>query len=217
MGKRFEKSLEEKQKFFDRHAQAWDEENRLEQDKLAELVGELGLAPGDVVVEPGCGTGLVSSLILKIIGESGRLLAADVSRLMLEQAEKKHLFPNVSFQHADAGRLPFPDAAADAVVCFRVFPHLDDKSGALREFNRVLKSGGRLAIAHASGRDSLNEYHAGVGGEVATDMLPDRTELIRLLALHGFELHSLTDRDDRYLALAVKQRPLAGGGENTKP
>ncbi|MFH1070070.1 MAG: methyltransferase domain-containing protein [Candidatus Glassbacteria bacterium] len=205
MGRRPENSSGGKRKFFDRHAEGWEEGNCGDQAGYEELVRALGLAAGDTVVEPGCGTGLVSSLILNIIGPSGRLFATDISSHMLTQAEKKNLPANVSFHLADAACLPFPDECADSVVCFRVFPHIDNQVGALDEFRRVLKKDGRLVIAHSAGRARLNDYHARVGGEVADDMLPDRAELAGLLAAHGFDLQSLEDRSDRYLALAVKQ------------
>ena len=195
----------DKQKFFDRHASGWDSGEACRKEEIRALVKSLGLKPGDTVVEPGCGTGVISRFILEQIGESGRLYGLDISQEMLDQARAKGFAANASFHHADAAGMPLPDGCADAVVCFRVFPHLDDRQGALGEFSRVLKSSGRLVIAHISGREKLNCYHAELGGEVAEDMIPDEAEIRTLLESYGFELVSLDDRDERYLLLARKK------------
>lgn len=194
----------EKRKFFDRHAAAWDSEHGGEKEHLRALVAEMGLKTGDTVVEPGCGTGQFSAVILDCLGSRVKLCGVDNSRQMVEQAEAKGLGPGTSFYHADVADMPFPGGFADAVVCFRAFPHYDDKPGALSEFSRVLKTGGLLVIAHLAGREQLNRFHAGAGGEVAGDMLPDEDGMRQLLAEAGFKLVSLVDRQDRYLLRAVK-------------
>ncbi len=211
MDQNLEKSLHEKQQFFDRHAADWDKERGEKEEHLRALVKDMGLNPSDTVIEPGCGTGLFSSVLLEYLGEKGKLYGVDISRQMLEQAEAKELWPRASFYHADAAHMPFSAAFADAVVCFRAFPHYDDRPGALAEFSRVLKAGGLLVIAHLAGREQLNEFHATAGGEVATDMLPDESGMRRLLSAAGFDLISVEDREGRYLLRAGKGRQLDTG------
>ena len=147
-----------------------------------------------------------AQLLLEEIGRNGRLYSFDISRQMLEKAKARAPGKRVWFHQADAAHLPLADAIADAVVCFRIFPHIDDQAGALAEFNRVLKPGGLLVIAHAMGRVKLNAYHAGVGGEVARDMIPAESRMRNLLGGAGFSEVSIDDRDERYLVLASKSR-----------
>ena len=211
MDQHCEKSSHEKQQFFDRHAADWDKERGEKEEHLRALVKEMGLNPGDTVIEPGCGTGLFSAILLEYLGEGGKLYGVDISKQMLEQAEAKELGPRAFFYHADAARMPFSGSVADTVVCFRAFPHYDDRPGALAEFNRVLKAEGLLVIAHLAGREQLNEFHAGAGGEVATDMLPDESGMRRLLSAAGFDLISVEDREGRYLLRAGKSRQLDTG------
>jgi ubiquinone/menaquinone biosynthesis C-methylase UbiE len=199
-----ERVVNGKQRFFDEHAPSW-ENGRRDDALLEDLVAAISLEPGDFVVEPGCGTGLVSELLLQRIGENGRLLAFDISPKMIAQARDKIMGPQVEFRVADAGAVPLESTMADAVVCVRVFPHLDNQPLALSEFNRVLKSGGLLTIGHTAGREMLNEYHARVGGEVAEDMIPDEPGMRALLADSGFELLSIEDREERYLVIARKR------------
>jgi len=205
MAQQSKKNSSNKERFFDRYATGWDVEEVGNKEAIRALVKALGLKEGDTLIEPGCGTGAISELLLEEIGEGGKLYSLDISKGMLEQARAKSFPGNVSFHHADAARMPVPAECADAVVCFRVFPHIDDQSGALSEFNRVLKSRGHLIIAHLAGREQLNRYHAEVGGEVANDMIPDESEMRMLLDSHGFELVRLVDREKRYLLHARKK------------
>lgn len=196
-----------KRRFFDNHAGGWDS-GRRDDPLLAKLVADLPLHPGEFVVEPGCGTALVSGLILERIGAEGGLLAFDLSPKMIEQAQDKKLGPVAEFRVADAVEIPLEAATADAVVCVRVFPHFDNQSAALAEFNRVLKLSGLLIIAHLSGREKLNAYHTRAGGEVADDKLPDEAGMRVLLGSAGFEVDRIEDRDNRYLVIACKRREL---------
>ncbi len=196
-----------KQRFFDNTAAGWDN-GRGDDPAIVELVAELPLRHGYLVVEPGCGTGLVSKLLLERIRPGGRLLALDISPAMLELAGARRLGTAAEFHLADASSIPLGTAAADVVACIRVFPHIDDRRGALAEFNRVLKEGGMLLIAHPAGREKLNAYHSGVGGEVGEDMLPAEPGMRALLSRAGFELLELVDHDTRYLVTASKCRDI---------
>jgi SAM-dependent methyltransferase len=196
-----------KQRFFDNTAGGW-ENGRRDDPAVIELVAELPLNPGNLVVEPGCGTGLVSELLLERITPGGRLLAFDISPRMIELAEAKRLGPTAEFHLADASSIPLKTAAADVVLCIRVFPHIDNRQGALAEFNRVLKNDGKLIIAHPAGREKLNTYHSNVGGEVGDDMIPEEPGMRSLLAGAGFELLELVDHDARYLVTACKRRDI---------
>ena len=77
-----------KQRFFDHHAGTW-EHGRRDDPLVAGLVESMPLAEGDLVIEPGCGTGLVSELIVQKIGPTGKLLALDISPRMIELALEK--------------------------------------------------------------------------------------------------------------------------------
>jgi SAM-dependent methyltransferase len=57
------------------------------------------------------------------------------------------LHPSVSFQQADASALPFEDGSCDAVVAAFLMPHVSDLPAVCAELARVLRPGGRLALA----------------------------------------------------------------------
>ena len=197
-----------KGRFFDQQAGNWDESRGAEQDKIGALLDDLGLGRGWLVLEPGCGTGIISRHILRRIGSEGGLLGLDISRDMLTAAADKKLSPRAIFCRADAAAVPLRSALADAVVCFRVFPHLADRQAAMAEFNRVLKRRGRLDIVHPAGSERINALHERAGGAVANDRIPPEAEMRRLFADFGFEIELLDDREERYLLRAVKRKSL---------
>jgi SAM-dependent methyltransferase len=85
-----------------------------------------------------------------------RLTLTDFSPAMCEQLRT---IPDGRVVRCDAVALPFPDASFDTVVANHMLYHVNDPARALREFARVLRAGGRLAVA-ANGRDHLDELKA---------------------------------------------------------
>lgn len=92
----------------------------------------------------------------------------------------------------------------DKVICLSTFPHLDNKSQALREIARVLGEGGSLLIAHHDGREKVNSLHREVGGVIACDQIPDWPEMVELVSSAGFQVVARTDREDLYVLVAAK-------------
>jgi ubiquinone/menaquinone biosynthesis C-methylase UbiE len=63
-----------------------------------------------------------------------------------QRAKSEHVTNRVEFRVADAQKLPFEDARFDAVIPESVLSFVPGKSKALREFIRVTKSGGYVAL-----------------------------------------------------------------------
>ena len=98
----------------------------------------------DTVLECACGTGAIS---VHIAPECKRLIATDMSKKMLKEAEKKCKgFDNISFKAADIMHLKCKDNSFDKVVAGNVIHLLDDPYGALDEFVRVCRPGGQIII-----------------------------------------------------------------------
>jgi SAM-dependent methyltransferase len=123
------------------------------QDWFSWLGERLPLA-GDVL-EVGAGTGKLWTRV-DHVGHGLSLTLTDFSPAMCAQLRA---IPGARVQQCDATELPFPDAGFDTVIANHMLYHLDDPAAALREFARVLRPGGRLAIA-TNGRDHLDELIA---------------------------------------------------------
>ncbi|MFN0071414.1 MAG: class I SAM-dependent methyltransferase [Chloroflexota bacterium] len=97
------------------------------------------------VLDVGCGTGF---LALQLASLSHRASGADFSDAMLERARAKaeQQSLNVRFDTADAENLPYADASFDLVIERHVVWTLPDPTGALLEWRRVLRPGGRIIL-----------------------------------------------------------------------
>jgi ubiquinone/menaquinone biosynthesis C-methylase UbiE len=95
------------------------------------------------VVEIGCGTGLLAARMHDELGAI--VLGCDPVWGMISRAQRRD--PSPEWLQADAPALPIASATVDAIVCTESFHWCDDHQGALQEFSRVLRPGGRLYVA----------------------------------------------------------------------
>jgi demethylmenaquinone methyltransferase/2-methoxy-6-polyprenyl-1,4-benzoquinol methylase len=194
------KEVLSRQLFFDRVAEAWEEEHRtsVPDSKMVRLLERLELKPGQVVLDAGCGTGRLVPFILGKIGPEGKLMAVDVSANMLKIARQKFNFHNLVFIQADVCELDVAELF-DRVICLCLFPHLPDKERGLRAFKKYLKPDGQLIIAHTASRQEVNSYHAQLPEPICYDQLPEKKQMINLLHRTGFKLLELEESDVYFL------------------
>ncbi|HEU5296903.1 MAG TPA: methyltransferase domain-containing protein [Burkholderiaceae bacterium] len=104
-----------------------------------------GIAAGQRVLDVACGTGVLARTVATRVGPSGAVLGVDANPDMLAVARR--LDAAIQWIDARAEALPLPDASVDAVVSQFGLMFFDDRVQALREMQRVLRPGGRLAVA----------------------------------------------------------------------
>ncbi|HUS04351.1 MAG TPA: methyltransferase domain-containing protein [Dehalococcoidia bacterium] len=195
----------QRQKYFDRLASSWDKEVTQETlECLGNIIKELNISPGSRVLDIGSGTGIFLPFLIEAIGGKGRIIALDFSAEMLHQAKAKTFNPIVDFIQSDVTAIPLPDNYANLAICNSAFPHFGNKSAALKEIARVIKSNGQLVICHTASRDKINQLHQAVGGVVSTDLLPDESRLRELIEQAGLAVTRLKDKSEYYLVIARK-------------
>jgi len=107
------------------------------------------LKPGLSVLDCGCGQGSITLDLAELVAP-GHVVGVDMDQGQLaiaRQAAMVRGVTNVSFHHGNAYELPFVDASFDAVLAHTLLFHLSDRGRALREFRRVLKPGGMVAVS----------------------------------------------------------------------
>ena len=164
-----------------------------------------GVARGMSVLEPGCGPGLVTLMLAELVGDTGRVLALDISEEMALKCRGRtaHL-PQVEVAHGAVEELHPRSGEFDLAFCFNAFPHFCDRRQALTAIHARLQPHGRLVIAHSISRARVNEIHQCAGGAVAGDMLPGPEELAALLSECGFAVGEIDDGAEWFYIEAKK-------------
>lgn len=194
--------LAEVRNFFTPRAADWEARFPDDGPAYAAAVADLGLRAGDAVLDAGCGTGRALPALRAAVGPAGTVLGADATPAMLDAAVRAGRHRDAALALADVTRLPLRDGCLDAVFGAGLISHLPDPEAGLRELARVVRPHGLLALFHPVGRAALA---ARKGFAITPGDLRAEPNLRPLLARSGWELTSYTDRDTRFLALAVRQ------------
>jgi SAM-dependent methyltransferase len=114
------------------------------------MLDALSLKPGQRVLELAAGLGETGMLAAAQVAPTGGVIVSDQAEAMLEGARARALelgLNNVEFQVLLAEWIDLPVASVDAVLCRWGYMLLADPVAALRETRRVLRPGGRVALA----------------------------------------------------------------------
>jgi arsenite methyltransferase len=163
------------------------------------------LRPGEAVLDLGSGSGSDVFCAAVLVGESGRVVGVDMTPEQLEKATRlRDLagFSQVEFVEAHIEALPFEDASFDVVLSNGVINLSPAKHRVFAEAGRVLRRGGRLAIADIVSGRALKErtrrnvelWAACIAGAIP------RSRYLDALEAQGLHVKELRKNDYRFVS-----------------
>ncbi len=155
-----------------------------------------GLRPGEVVADFGSGGGFDCFLASRAVGEKGRIIGVDMTPEMLTRARanaRRGGHANVEFRLGEIEHLPIANDSVDVAMSNCVINLSPEKKLVFEEAFRVLKPGGRLAVADVVAvgpipeavHEDLNAYAGCVAGASTVEEV---TELLSAAGFVGIEI-----------------------------
>ncbi len=174
--------------------------------KLERIFQASELKPGDMVIEPGCGTGRLTKLIAERIGPSGVVVASDISPKMIAKAhDRLRNYENVQIFLEEIEKVPVCLKSFDMVLCHNVFPHFDDKFLITSKLATALKPNGKMVVSHFMNSSGVNSLHRKTNPAVAKDFLPENEQMQQIFSGAGLVVEYIVDDDKGYLLKAHKK------------
>jgi len=120
------------------------------------------IAPGESVLDVGCGTGTLAIAAARAAGPTGAVHGLDPSLDLLARAQKKarRAGVDVTFASGTGERLPYADDSFDVVLSTLVFHHLPGPAvhSTFSEMRRVLRPNGRLLVVDIGGEQDPDAH-----------------------------------------------------------
>jgi ubiquinone/menaquinone biosynthesis C-methylase UbiE len=116
---------------------------------VGRLLDAVHLKPGEVVLEVGCGTGVLDRWLARRTDGANQIVGMDVNPFLLQEAtalaRQEGLEHIIAFREGNAEALPFPDGSFDVAMSSTVIQRVNADQ-MLMEMVRVTKPGGRVAV-----------------------------------------------------------------------
>lgn len=186
--------------FFDRCAPTWDAELVHDDEKIRTILDNAGVCAGSRVLDVACGTGvLIPDYLAR---EVASVTAIDISPEMARLAAEKFPQENVTVLCGDVETAEF-GAPFDCVVVYNAFPHFPDPARLIGILAGLLKTGGRLTVAHGMSRAAIDRHHSGSAHRVSLGLM--EADALAALFAPYFDVTVKISDDRMYQLVGVKR------------
>lgn len=168
---------------------------------IEDYLGRLRLSGSDIVLDLGCGTGVVARAVARRLPSARLIAAVDISEPLIAMARRtadvEGLGQRIAFHVADACRPSLAEGIFDVVIMHTLLSHIDDPATVLVEARRLLRPGSGRLLVFDGDQASLTFATDASDGGAATDRLLQQAGVAhprimrampRLLADGGYEL-----------------------------
>ena len=118
--------------------------------------------PGDVVVDLGCGGGFFSVALAEMVGENGRVIAADLQKEMLDItrnfAAKKHVLERITLHQCYAEDIALSEEKVDFVLAFYVVHEVPNRKEFLRQVSQIMKPDAHFLLIEPKHHVTPSQY-----------------------------------------------------------
>jgi 2-polyprenyl-3-methyl-5-hydroxy-6-metoxy-1,4-benzoquinol methylase len=201
------------EKFWDRTASNYDKEEKKDKKTYLQIIERTKsyLKSADIVLDLGCGTGLVSNEISEYVK---KIDAIDLSSKMIEiaktKAEKRDI-QNIEYSQATVFDDSLKLASYDVILCFYIIHLLDDPQAVMRKIKELLKPDGILiSVTPCMGEKPIQRGVFSILSRIG--IIPEislfkRFDLERLFAIGSFSIienECLSQTSHQYFIVSKK-------------
>lgn len=184
--------------FFDKCAPWWDTDMVRHEDLITAILDNGGIKEGIHVLDVACGTGVLFPDYLS--RNVASVTGIDISPEMAKIAAEK--FPEVKVICGDVETAEF-SRKFDAIMVYNAFPHFPNPAHLIKVLAGLVKTGGKLSVAHGMSRAQLTSHHAGRASSVSIDLLHEK-ELAALMEPY-FDVDVIISNDRMYQVAGVRR------------
>ena len=178
-----------------------DEEGRREWQNPESILSNIGLRPGNVVVDIGCGEGFFSLPAARIVGPLGRVVGVDINEKAIGHLEKRaeaEKLRNIELVLSKAEEVVVCNGCADFILFVIDLHDFEDPEKVLRNAKRMLKPTGRLIDLDWKKKMMVK------GPPVWIRF--DEVKATRLIEKAGFAIESVGDSGPMHYLIVAKPR-----------
>jgi len=164
-------------------------ETREDEEKASVMLKQLGVKPGDVVCDLGCGNGYHTLRLARMVGPKGKIYGVDIQKEMLaflKNNAKKAEIDNIVPVLGDFHDPNLPDASCDLILLVDVYHEFSHPELMLKAMRKALKPRGRIALVEFRAEDPnvpIKKLHKMSKAQILKEYLPN-----------GFRLESEYDK-----------------------
>ena len=189
------------QNHFNKIAKNWDQKVNHNHKIIRKVINNLPDYSQPDILDVGSGTGILIPFLTEKYGQKAKITELDFAENMIKIAQKKFKKrENIEFIVSDIHSYPLQTNQHDLIICYSVFPHLNNKKNLLKKLKTLLKNRGHLVIFHSQSRKEINNMHKNAEEKRINEaFLPPAQKVVQMAKKENFKVNKTVDNQKLYL------------------